>query len=175
MVELIRKKRYCGRKLMAVAVGAFGLLLVTGHPGPASETRTVPVTINTGESYVIQDVSKDSTPGVKVVSNPSALVVHTDAPGKVVLLGAAEGNWDIDVTLASGEKVIYAVQPLRRPRPRRQMPVPVRLTWPPPHLVVALQPPVPLPLRRLRPLRRSAPRQPRWPLRSRHPLPLRSL
>src|SRR5260370_32393606 len=94
---------------MAVAVGAFGLLLVTGHPAPASETRTVPVTINTGESYVIQDVSKDSTPGVKVVSNPSALVVHTDAPGKVVLLGAAEGNWDIDVTLASGEKVTYAV------------------------------------------------------------------
>jgi pilus assembly protein CpaC len=109
MVELMRKKTYRGRKLMAVAVGAFGLLMVTGHPAPASETRTVPVTINTGESYVIQDVSKDSTPGVKVVSNPSALVVHTDAPGKVVLLGAAEGNWDIDVTLASGEKVTYAV------------------------------------------------------------------
>src|SRR6202048_3304844 len=94
---------------MAVALGAFGLLMVTGHPAPASETRTVPVTIKTGESYVIQDVSKDSTPGVKVVSNPSALIVHTDAPGKVVLLGAAAGNWDIDVTLASGEKVTYAV------------------------------------------------------------------
>jgi pilus assembly protein CpaC len=118
MVELIRKKTYRGRKLMAVAVGAFGLLMMMGHPAPASETRTVPVTINTGESYVIQDVSKDSTPGVKVVSNPSALVVHTDAPGKVVLLGAAEGNWDIDVTLASGEKVIYAVdvKPVASPK-----------------------------------------------------------
>ena len=118
MVELIRKKTYRGRKLMAVAVGAFGLLVVTGHPASASETRTVPVTIKTGESYVIQDVSKDSTPGVKVVSNPSALIVHTDAPGKVVLLGAAAGNWDIDVTLASGEKVTYAVdvKPVASPK-----------------------------------------------------------
>src|SRR6202048_275442 len=94
---------------MAVAVGAFGLLLVTGHPAPASETRTVPVTINTGESYVIQDVSKDSTPGVKVVSNPSALVVHTDAPGKVVLRAAGKATGDTDAPLATGKKVIYAV------------------------------------------------------------------
>ena len=75
----------------------------------SAETRTVPITINTGEAYTIPDVSPDSTPGVKVMSNPSALVVHTDAPGKIVLLGAAAGSWDIDVTLASGEHVTYAV------------------------------------------------------------------
>jgi pilus assembly protein CpaC len=109
MVEATRKKARHGRNLMAVTFGAFGLLILAGHQVVASESRTVPVTISTGEAYTIGDVSPDSTPGVKVVSNPSALVVHTDAPGKIVLQGAAAGSWDIDVTLASGEKVTYAV------------------------------------------------------------------
>lgn len=109
MVETIRKKVRQGRKLLALAIAAFGLVILAGHQVVASETRTVPVTINAGEAYTIGNVSPDSTPGVKVVSNPSALVVHTDAPGKIVLQGAAAGSWDIDVTLATGEKVIYAV------------------------------------------------------------------
>jgi Flp pilus assembly secretin CpaC len=110
MVEAIRKKMRHARTLMAVAVAVFGLFMLAGRQAVASaETRTVPITINTGEAYTIADVSPDSTPGVKVVSNPSALVVHTDAPGKIVLLGAAAGSWDINVTLASGEKVTYAV------------------------------------------------------------------
>jgi Flp pilus assembly secretin CpaC len=110
MVETIRKKVRHGGNLMAVAVAVFGLFIFAGRQAVASaETRTVPITINTGEAYTISDVSPDSTPGVKVVSNPGALVVHTDAPGKIVLLGAAAGSWDINVTLASGEKVTYAV------------------------------------------------------------------
>ncbi len=110
MVKTTRKKVLHGRSLIAVAVAAFGLFILAGRQAVASaETRTVPITINTGEAYTIPDVSPDSTPGVKVVSNPSALVVHTDAPGKIVLLGAAAGSWDIDVTLASGEHVTYAV------------------------------------------------------------------
>ena len=109
MVEAIRNKVRHGRELVVLAVTTFGLLLLAGHQVVASETRTVPVTINAGEAYTIGDLSPDSTPGVKVVSNPSALVVHTDAPGKIVLQGAAAGSWDIDVTLASGENVTYAV------------------------------------------------------------------
>jgi Flp pilus assembly secretin CpaC len=110
MVEALRKKVCRGRSVMAVTVAFFGLLILAGRQAAASaETRTVPITINTGEAYTIPDVSPDSTPGVKVVSNPSALVVHTDTPGKIVLLGAAAGSWDINVTLSSGEKVTYAV------------------------------------------------------------------
>ena len=109
MVEAIKEKVCYGRSLVAMAVVVFGLFILAGRHAVASETRTVPVTINTGEAYTISDVSADSTPGVKVVSNPSALVVHTDAPGKIVLLGAGAGSWDINVTLTSGEKVTYAV------------------------------------------------------------------
>ncbi len=108
MVKATRKKMRHG--LFAAAVMLFGILISVGRQAVAlAETRTIPITINTGEAYTIPDVSPDSTPGVKVVSNPSALVVHTDAPGKIVLLGAAAGSWNIDVTLASGEKVTYAV------------------------------------------------------------------
>lgn len=109
MVEAIRKKVRQGRNLLAFAITAFGLVVLAGHQGVASETRTVPITINTGEAYTIGNISPDSTPGVTVVSNPSALIVHTDAPGKIVLQGAAAGSWNIDVTLATGEKVVYAV------------------------------------------------------------------
>ena len=109
MVKAIKKRMRRGAELTALALATFGLFMLAGRQVVASETRTVPVTINAGEAYTIGDVSPDSTPGVKVVSNPSALVVHTDSPGKIVLQGAAAGSWNIDVTLASGEKVTYAV------------------------------------------------------------------
>jgi len=109
MVKAIKKRMRRGTELTALALATCGLFMLAGRQVVASETRTVPVTINAGEAYTIGDVSPDSTPGVKVVSNPSALVVHTDSPGKIVLQGAAAGTWNIDVTLASGEKVTYAV------------------------------------------------------------------
>ena len=109
MVKAIKKRMRRGTELTALAMMTFGLVMLAGRQLVASETRTVPVTINAGEAYTIGDVSPASTPGVKVVSNPSALVVHTDSPGKIVLQGAAAGSWNIDVTLASGEKVTYAV------------------------------------------------------------------
>lgn len=111
MAAMIKKMWQHGRSLMVVTFVALGLLMLVGGPvaAAASEPRTVSVTINAGEIYTIHDVSKNATPGVKVIDNPHALVVHTDAPGKIVLLGAAAGSWDIDVTLANGEKVTYAI------------------------------------------------------------------
>jgi hypothetical protein len=71
--------------------------------------RVISVTINKGECYVIDSLKTDATPRVKVVNNPYSLVVHTEAPGQVVMVGADGGSWNFDVTLASGEKVTYAV------------------------------------------------------------------
>ena len=110
------------RKLIALLMAALGLLLLSGRPVRAQEwskqdqpqkkqakRRIIPVTINKGETFVIDDVSEGGAPGVKPVSNPNALVVRTDAPGKIVLVGADAGNWNLDVTLATGEKVTYQV------------------------------------------------------------------
>jgi len=96
---------------MAALVAALGLMVLTAPSVFAAEAkrRIIPVTINKGETYTIDDVSKSASPGIKVVDNGNALVVRTDAPGKIVLVGAAAGSWDLNVTLANGEKVTYEV------------------------------------------------------------------
>ena len=106
-----RIKANGGRNLLAALMAALGLMVLTTPLAFAAEAkqRTIPVTINKGETYVIDDVSKSASPGIKVVDNGNALVVRTDAPGKIVLVGAAAGTWDLNVTLASGEKVTYEV------------------------------------------------------------------
>jgi hypothetical protein len=122
MIGRRESKANRGRNLIAVLMAALGLVLLSGRPVRAQEwtkqdkpqnkqakRRIIPVTINKGETYVISDVSEGGAPGVKPVANPNALVVRTDAPGKIVLVGADAGNWNLDVTLASGEKVTYQV------------------------------------------------------------------
>jgi hypothetical protein len=74
-----------------------------------TKRRIISVALTKGETYTIDDVRKGASPGIKVASNSNALVVNTNAPGKIVLVGADTGSWDLDVTLATGEKVTYAV------------------------------------------------------------------
>jgi Flp pilus assembly secretin CpaC len=66
MVEVLKKKLRRGRKLTAVAAGAFGFFILAGHPVVGSETRTIPGTLGTGP--------------VKVVSAEPAGPVTTAAP-----------------------------------------------------------------------------------------------
>lgn len=60
------------------------------------------IALNAGESYIINNVSPGEVPAVKVIANPHALVVHNEEPGKVVLLGAEAGEWNISVKTADG-------------------------------------------------------------------------
>jgi len=109
-----------GLSLIATLTVVLGLFLVIGRPVRAQQAkasgepkqakrRLIPLTINKGETYVISNVSVSGAPGIKVVANPNALVVNTDASGKVVLVGADTGSWNIDLTLATGERVTYSV------------------------------------------------------------------
>ena len=65
--------------------------------------------LNAGESYVINNVSPGETPAVNVITNPHALVVHNEEPGKVVLLGAEAGEWTVAVKTTDGSTVKYDV------------------------------------------------------------------
>jgi pilus assembly protein CpaC len=65
--------------------------------------------LNAGESYVINNVSPGATPAVDVITNPHALVVHNEEPGKVVLMGAESGEWTVAVKTAAGGTVKYDV------------------------------------------------------------------
>lgn len=72
-----------------------------------SKERIVSVTLAKGQTYTIHGVA-NGAPAVKVVNNRNAMVVQ-HAPGRIVLVGAATGSWKLNVTMASGEKVIYEV------------------------------------------------------------------
>ncbi len=67
------------------------------------------LTLNAGETHIIDNISPDSKPAIRVIDNPHALVVHSEDPSKLVLLGAEEGQWAITIKLNDGEDVIYNV------------------------------------------------------------------
>jgi len=81
-----------------------GLLLAADSAG-----TEMSLALNAGESYVINNVSPGEAPGVKVITNPHALVVHNEEPGKVVLLGAEAGEWTVSIKTTKGEQVNYDV------------------------------------------------------------------
>jgi hypothetical protein len=120
-IEPRRSRANRGLALVAVLMAVTGLLLLSGRPVRAQEwtkqdkpqkqakRRIIPVTINNGETYVVNDVSESAKVGIKAVANPNALIVRSDAPGQIVLYGADTGSFNLNVTLASGEKVTYKV------------------------------------------------------------------
>jgi Flp pilus assembly secretin CpaC len=102
----MKAKRGCGLWLVA----AFSMLML--RPGLlfADDTGTnMSLTLNAGESYVINNVSPGAAPEVKVITNPQALIVHNEEPGKIVLLGTGAGEWTIAVKTADGNKVNYDI------------------------------------------------------------------
>jgi len=107
-------KAESGKRLIRSLLGGVGLLIFAAGFVNASEAkppaREVSVTLNAGESFVIKDVSKDATPAVHVVSNPNAMIVHSDPSGGLVLLGTEAGSWKISVKSADGEQVVYKIQ-----------------------------------------------------------------
>ncbi len=75
----------------------------------AEKPQQVSLALNAGETSVINNLSTESKPDIDVVSNSQALVVHSEQPGQLVLLGAEKGEWKISVTKANGQKVTYDV------------------------------------------------------------------
>ncbi len=81
-----------------------GLLLAADSGG-----TKISLALNAGESYVIKNVSPGDAPAVNVITNPHALIVHNEEAGKVVLLGAEAGEWNISVKMADGGQADYDV------------------------------------------------------------------
>lgn len=105
----MKAKRGCGLFPWLVVVVSMlmlgpGVLLAADSAG-----SEMSLALNAGESYAINDVAPGETPGINVITNPHALVVHNEEAGKVVLLGAEAGEWKVSVKLAGGDKVTYDV------------------------------------------------------------------
>ena len=103
----MKSKRGWG--LLPWLVAAIGMLMLRPGMLLADDGTTMALSLNSGESYVINNVSPGDTPAVSVITNPHALVVHNEEPGKVVLLGAEAGEWTVSVKTTDGSTVKYDV------------------------------------------------------------------
>ena len=89
-----------------------GSLIFPIYKSAALEEAAAPaeaLVLNAGETRIIDNLSPDSTPTIRVIDNPHALIVHGSDTGKLVLLGAERGKWEISAKRPSGEAVSYDV------------------------------------------------------------------
>src|SRR5271155_3666919 len=90
-----------------------GLLLViaaaTARAQVTDPSEWVPVSMNAGETYVIDDIKPGTKPSFRVEQNPNAFVSYDSPPGKLTLLSAGAGRWIVTVTNASDRQVNYDV------------------------------------------------------------------
>lgn len=102
-------KRGCG--VLPWLVAAVSMLMLRPDMLFAADSGVTEMSLalNAGESYVINNVSPGETPAVNVITNPHALVVHNEEPGKVVLMGAESGEWTVAVKTTAGDTVKYDV------------------------------------------------------------------
>ena len=88
------------------------VFLLSFSAAPArSETsdapQWVPVSINAGETYVIENIKLGTKPAFRIAQNPNAFLSYDNVPGKLTLLGAEAGRWVITVTNTSDRTVYY--------------------------------------------------------------------
>jgi pilus assembly protein CpaC len=92
-------------------VASAGLMLVvaaTSGPARAKDVALwIPVTMNAGETYVINDIKPGTKPSFHVEQNPNAFVSYNSPPGKLTMLSAAAGCWIVTVTNTSDHQVSY--------------------------------------------------------------------
>ena len=94
---------------LAATIGAIVFAAAAATAAADSGGQHVSLSLNAGESYVIHDLAPDSTPSIRVLNNPHALVVHSENPGQVALLGAEAGQWSVKVTRRDGTRITYDV------------------------------------------------------------------
>jgi pilus assembly protein CpaC len=96
-----------------VLLGLF-LMTVGAAPGRAEVQRLEPdgarwvqVSINAGETYVIENIKPGTRPSFRVEQNPNAFVSVDTTPGKLTMLGAGAGRWVITVTNTADQTISY--------------------------------------------------------------------
>ena len=85
-------------ELICRLLASAGLLLVVSAATARAQVKDsndwVPVSMNAGETYVINDVKPGTKPSFHVEQNPNAFVSYDSPPGKLTMLSAA--RWPLD-------------------------------------------------------------------------------
>ena len=106
-VNILSAERIC--RLLAAA----GLILIVSAASVSAQAKDpsdwVPVSMNAGETYVINDIKPGTKPSFKVEQNPNAFVSYDSPPGKLTMLSAGAGRWIVTVTNRSDREVSYDV------------------------------------------------------------------
>src|SRR6202167_3986129 len=94
-------------------LGSAGLLMVVSAAVARAQATDpaawIPVSMNAGETYVINDIKPGTKPAFQVQQNPNAFVSYDSPPGKLTLLSAGAGRWQVTVTNNSDRAVTYDV------------------------------------------------------------------
>jgi Flp pilus assembly secretin CpaC len=86
------------------------LLIFSATPGRSQTgdaAKWVRVSINAGETYVIENIKPGTKPAFRVDQNPNAFLSYDMTPGKLTMLSAEAGRWVITVTNTSDQTVYY--------------------------------------------------------------------
>ncbi len=90
-------------------VGA-AVSLATAPPLRAdSLVESQSISLNAGQARLINHLKIGSTPSIRVIENPHAMVIHGETPGQLLVLGAERGKWEVTVTRDDGVEVAYLV------------------------------------------------------------------
>ena len=117
-VNIWSAERIC--RLLAAA----GLILVVSGATVSAQAKDpsdwVPVSMNAGETYVINDIKPGTKPSFKVEQNPNAFVSYDSPPGKLTMLSATAGRWIVTVTNNSDREVVTTSMRSGLPNPARR-------------------------------------------------------
>ena len=86
------------------------LLIFSATPGRSQTgdaAKWVRVSINAGETYVIENIKPGTKPAFRIDQNPNAFLSYDMTPGKLTMLSAEAGRWVITVTNTSDQTVYY--------------------------------------------------------------------
>ena len=104
-------------------LAAAGLMLVAGAAVARAQAKDpaawIPVSMNAGETYVINDIKPGTKPSFQVEQNPNAFVSYDTPPGKLTMLSAAAGRWIVTVTNTSESRSQLRRQRVRGGQARR--------------------------------------------------------
>jgi Flp pilus assembly secretin CpaC len=103
------------------SIAAAGLILLvsaaTVRAQANDEKGWVRVSMNAGETYVINDVKPGTKPSIQVDQNPNAFVTYNSPPGKLTVLSAEAGRWIVTVTSTSDQTVSYDINAFAAAKP----------------------------------------------------------
>jgi hypothetical protein len=96
-------------RLITWSLAIASLLAAGAAVASENSGKKIEVRIEAGETYVIDQLSRNSAARIKVINNPNALVVNGGIPGELMLVGAEAGCWEIAAEYANREWVTYDV------------------------------------------------------------------